>query len=424
MTEPKDIKFLEPRFVLKAYGNNPDAGSWISQEATPRLMADVDGDGRADIIGFQEHATVVHFSNGESFGQPLVVHGHFSHKPHGWTSQNIVPRVVGDINGDGKADIVGFAAGGVWAMTSAGRGFNPAYLAIESYCVAHNWSVQSLFPRMLGDVNGDGWADIVGFGRGGVFVSLAIVDYSKRHEVKFAAPNFVLPTFGIDQTWESQDRYPRFLADVDGDKRADIIGFGNGAIFVSFSNGVGFTDPQAFSEYFTSNGGYSWNDLDQNGKSLYGRTVADINGDGRADIVGFYAWGTTVMTSNGRSFNPPYIANYEFSYGTWGIPNAQPRMLADVNGDRKADIVGFKADGVHVSLVQSISTAALDVQACERFSPNIEAKCMEKVYNKAIKQLDESRMNVKAIQNSKKELIQSYTDYAGAVVHLQMSRAE
>jgi hypothetical protein len=32
------------------------------------------------------------------------------------------------------------------------------------------------------------------------------------------------------------DRFPRELADVNGDQRADIVGFGNDGVFVSESN--------------------------------------------------------------------------------------------------------------------------------------------------------------------------------------------
>ncbi|KKB96528.1 hypothetical protein SZ25_00378, partial [Candidatus Arcanobacter lacustris] len=73
---------------------------------------------------------------------------------------------------------------------------------------------------------------------------------------------------------------------------------------------------------------------------------------------------------------------------------------------------GFKADGVHVSFVQSIySATTLDLEACERWSPNIETKCMEKIYNRALKRIEESRMNLEAVQNAKKELMQSYNNY-------------
>ncbi|KKB96858.1 FG-GAP repeat protein, partial [Candidatus Arcanobacter lacustris] len=304
----------------------------------PRVMGDVDGDGKADIIGFGHQGTEVIWSSGNGFGGNSFFKDLYSHTPYGWTSQNLYPRVVGDINGDGKADIMGFAYGAVYAMTSNGRGFNEAFEITNAKPYTGIWSEQNKFPRMLADVNGDGWDDIVGFGINHVYVSFAIPTTKGAEQVKFTEPQHVLANFGTSNGWESQEQHPRFMADINGDKEDDIVGFSDGNVFIAFSNGAGFEQPQAFPEYFTFNGGYNWNELDQNGKSLYGRTVADINGDGRADIVGFYAWGTIVMTSNGRSFNPPYIANYEFSYGSWGMPNAQPRMLADVNGDRKADI--------------------------------------------------------------------------------------
>ena len=37
--------------------------------------------------------------------------------------------------------------------------------------------------------------------------------------------------------WRSQDKYPRQVADVNGDGRADIVGFGQDAVFVSLANG-------------------------------------------------------------------------------------------------------------------------------------------------------------------------------------------
>ena len=38
---------------------------------------------------------------------------------------------------------------------------------------AGGWSSDNLYPRELADVNGDGQADIVGFGQAGVYVSQA-----------------------------------------------------------------------------------------------------------------------------------------------------------------------------------------------------------------------------------------------------------
>ena len=42
----------------------------------------------------------------------------------------------------------------------------------------------------------------------------------------------VVDDFGYNQTWRV-DRHPRFLADLTGDGRADIVGFGDAGVCVS-----------------------------------------------------------------------------------------------------------------------------------------------------------------------------------------------
>jgi hypothetical protein len=42
--------FVQPSFELAAFG--PGAGSWSSDNTYPRELADVNGDGMADIVGF------------------------------------------------------------------------------------------------------------------------------------------------------------------------------------------------------------------------------------------------------------------------------------------------------------------------------------------------------------------------------------
>jgi hypothetical protein len=83
----------------------------------------------------------------------------------------------------------------------------------------------------LADVNGDGMADIVGFGAGGVNVALAT---GGGH---FAAPTGEIGNYGTNAGgWTSQDLYPRALGDVNGDGADDIIGFGQGGVYESLSN--------------------------------------------------------------------------------------------------------------------------------------------------------------------------------------------
>ena len=85
-----------------------------------------------------------------------------------------------------------------------------------------------MYPRELGDVNGDEMADIVGFASSGVYASLASGNGS------FATPTFELGAFAPGAGgWISDDLYPRQLADVNGDGSADIVGFASFGVYVS-----------------------------------------------------------------------------------------------------------------------------------------------------------------------------------------------
>src|SRR5262249_34525769 len=87
--------------------------------------------------------------------------------------------------------------------------------------------------------------------------------------------------------------------------------------------------------------------------------VADINNDGNADIVGFANDGVTVSLANGTGgFLVPMFASGTSFWGAqtggWMSQDAYPRELAGAIGTHVAEIVGFASNGVYVSLADAM----------------------------------------------------------------------
>jgi hypothetical protein len=320
----------------------PGGGGWSSQNLYPRALADVDGGGLADIVGFSRGGVVVSLATGNGhFVSPTSETSTFGFSG-GWSSQDQYPRLLADINADGRADIVGFGAGGVSVSLATGNGhFASPTNETSTFGFSSGWSSENSYPRLLADVNGDHMADIVGFGAGGVSVSLAT---GNGH---FASPTNETSTFGFSGGWSSEDQYPRLLGDVNGDGMADIVGFGAGGVSVSLATGNGhFASPTNETSTFGFSGGWS-------SENNYPRLLADVNGDHMADIVGFGAGGVSVSLATGNGhFAAPIndMGNFGFSAGGWTSQDLYPRALGDVTGDGTADIIGFGQVGVYEAL--------------------------------------------------------------------------
>ena len=220
---------------ISAFG--PGAGGWSSDDTYPREVADVNGDGMADVVGFAQSGVWVSLATGQgNFAQPTFELSAFGVTAGGWSSDDTYPRKVADVNGDGMADIVGFGNAGVYVSLATGGGsFAAPVFTLSSFGTAGGWTSENLYPREVADVNADGRADIVGFGGTGIYVALANADGT------FDLPTTDLNAFGAGPSagaWTSEDQYPRLLADVNADGRTDIAGFGYNGMYVSQSHNL------------------------------------------------------------------------------------------------------------------------------------------------------------------------------------------
>ncbi len=188
-------------------------------------------------------------------------------------------------------------------------------------------------------MTGNGRADIVAFASNGVYVSLANGDGT------FAAPILASTAFGTNNGWTSQDAYPRELADVNGDGKADIVGFGADGVYVSLANGDGtFAAPILATPSFGTANGWTSNDT-------YPRELADVNGDGKPTSSPWRRRRLYRAQQRDGTFQSPVFDFNDLtpSAGGWTSQNTYPRLTGDVTGNGRADIVAFASDGVYVA---------------------------------------------------------------------------
>jgi hypothetical protein len=331
-------------YFNNSFGYN--TGGWNANKHV-RASADVNGDGKADLVGFGDNGVYVSLSNDSTstYRQNWINWTPKTFSINGGWEVSKHPRSLADVNGDGKADIIGFGDDGVFVALSTGTEFSYRqawYTSSQStFCVNGGWDVAK-HPRTVADVNGDGKADIVGFGNDGVFVALSTGSGFAYRQPWYTSSQ---STFCVNGGWDVV-KHPRTVADVNGDGKADIVGFGNDGVFVALSTGNGFSYRQP---WYTSNQGTFCVDGGWDG-AKHPRTVADVNGDGKADIVGFGNDGVFIAYSNGNSFQYRQLWSNNFGFNDGWDVTLQPRVLGDVNGDGKSDVVGFDLNGVYIQL--------------------------------------------------------------------------
>jgi hypothetical protein len=290
---------LDRQGVATAYGARVSrfgtSTSWTTTwSPSNHFFADVNGDGRADLIGRSGTDVKVALSTGTGFGTVKS-----------WTTWDTAYNLVfADVNADGRADLIGRnSAGNVQVALSTGTKFNTS-------STWTTWNPQ--YDMQIADMNGDGYADIAGRFNQDVQVGLSTGNGFST------STRWTTWTFG----------FASVFVDVTGDGRADILGNSatSDAIRVGVSSGSGF---------FASSQWTTWN-------RNFLLTVGDVNGDGRADLVGRSGNDVQVGISRGESgkFAP------STRWTLWATTH--DLKLADTNGDGRLDIIGRSGATIEV----------------------------------------------------------------------------
>ncbi|HSR96424.1 MAG TPA: VCBS repeat-containing protein [Kofleriaceae bacterium] len=242
-------------------------------------------------------------------------------------------RARGDFNGDGFEDIAAFYDYGastakLWVWYGTAAGFAAPVLRWESG--AGNWSV----PRsrlVTGDFNGDGQADI------GAFYDYG-ASTAKLWVWRGAAAGFAAPTVAWASNagaWSVPQSRP-IAGDFDGDGRTDIgalydYGASTTRLWLWRGTASGFAAPTV-----------AWDGGANNWSLPRSRFVTgDFNGDGKADLGGFYDYGAStaklwVWPGAATGFAAPSVA-WASSAGAWNVPQSRP-IAGDFDGDGRTDI--------------------------------------------------------------------------------------
>jgi hypothetical protein len=300
---------------------------------TSVAVADFNGDGRADLAVVNNgNGTVgVLLGNGNGTFQPAIIYGSGSY----WA----VSVAVADVNGDHKSDLLvstltSSGGAGIGVLLGNGDGtFQPA--------VVYSSNGDLDYSVAVADVNGDGQPDLV-------VTKLCVNCATGAVDVLLGNGD---GTFQSATRYDSGGRYAAGVAvrDVNGDGEPDIVvanycvlgsngncangttgNVASGSVGVLLGNGDGTFRPATS---FTSGGKVAWS-----------VTIADLNDDGKPDLVVANACGNTANCTGGDGLVGVLLGNGDGTFqaalsnnsGGW---YAQSVKVADVNGDGKPDLL-------------------------------------------------------------------------------------
>lgn len=328
-------------------------------------VADVNGDGKLDALGTDQSTGAVLvltlLGNGDgTFKAPINAATVSSFVEPGLTDATIA---VADFNGDGKPDLAVVTSDFMQVFLGNGDGsFTHTKDYARNYgAVANNGTaaaaarrdwMRSVAGRRLWALSSTGSSTSVGSG-------MLIADYNNDGKLDIAANGSLFlgngdgsfkgaPAVGDNGIGEG------VIGDFNNDGKPDVAVNGGNGIEIFLGDGTGAL---SLAQNYTG------------GSSLI--ATADVNGDGKLDLVfitvsGSTSWTLNVMLGNGDgSFGSP-IASCSASSGS----SVYGPIIGDFNGDKKPDVAVVDSNGLEVCLGKGDGTFASPVATFVGASPS------------------------------------------------------
>lgn len=346
---------------------------------------DLDGDGHLDLISADTTSNALYWFANDGKGN---FQRHFIMKDEtGWFER----LAVGDVNGDGKLDVVVVKnqdGGIVWFENSGKPRADEVW---KRRVIAKNGALPGAYDVVLADLDGDGKLDVAAssWSRGNRFAwyrnpgkdshdkewpafvidekvaetrTIRVADFNRDGKPDLlgtgSAANLVVwyenPGKPTTQPWKKHiidDKTPRPIhgmpVDLDGDGDPDVIM----ALGMNVPSDRKDTQQIAWYENVGSPGdGSVWKKhvICESFPQAFEVVAADINGDGKLDIVAT-SWGAKPGGQVAWFENPgdPRKASWPMHVLKTGWTNANQVMVADLNGDKRPDILAVAERGAN-----------------------------------------------------------------------------
>jgi uncharacterized protein YjdB len=308
-------------------------------------IGDIDGDGKPDMVSANSGANSISvFRNTSATGS--ITSGSFAAKVDFTTGASPYSVAIGDLDNDGKLDIVVPNNTSSPATVSVFRNTATSGVINTSSLAAKVDFVVGVGPKAvaIGDLDRDGRADIAVANNGASTISIL------RNTSASGAINSGSFAAKVDFTSGSHP-YGIAIGDLDGDGKPDIAVPNQAVATVSVfrnTSSIGSITSASFATKvdFTT------------GSQPYSVTIGDVDGDGKMDLIIPNNGAATVSvlrnTATSGSIIPgSFAAKVDFTTGAGPYAVA----IGDINGDGKIDLVVANRTANTVSVLRNTATS-------------------------------------------------------------------